>query len=83
MRYGIGMRRYSVDEISERLGVMPRKVERIELRAFRKLREASVTEEILEKPAPDPLHGGGYRPPLPAEAPQLPEGAEVNPWDEV
>ncbi len=85
MRYGIGTRRHSIDEISERIGVIPPQVERIELRAFRKLRETSVAEDLFEQPATltDPHRGGGRRPPLPAEPPQSPDEPDANPWDEV
>ena len=87
MRYGIGTRMHSVHEISQRLGVIPRHIERIELRAFQKLRDTSVVSERLEKATtpPAPFQSGKRPPVLPAEP--LPfrddSNCEANPWDEV
>lgn len=87
MRYGIGTRLHSVDEISDQLGVMPVQIARIEVRAFRKLREVSVVGDLLERPAPrpDPFRGDNRRPTPPADPRRLPEDPEreANPWDEV
>jgi len=84
MRYGIGTRMHSVAEVGERLGVMPRQVERIELRAFRKLRDTSVAQELHERPAPfGDQRPSGRQPTLPAEPSRLPDEPISNPWDEV
>ena len=84
MRYGIGTRMHSVAEIGERLGVMPSQVERIELRAFRKLRDTSVAPELHEGPViPQDPRRGGRQPALPGEPPQSPDEPMTNPWDEV
>jgi len=87
MRYGIGAPVLSVDEISDRLGVVPVQITRLEVRAFRKLREASVVGDVFEHPAPqpDPFRGDNQRPLDPADPRRLPEDPEreANPWDEV
>jgi len=87
MRYGIGTRLHSVDETSARLGMIPVQIARIEVRAFRKLREASIVGDGLEPlvPQPDPCHGDNRRPTAPADPRRLPEDPEreANPWDEV
>jgi DNA-binding CsgD family transcriptional regulator len=87
LRYGIGEHVHSIDEISRRLGIMPRQVEHIELRAFRRLREASVVPERSDRPATPPAPcGRGGHPPLPPSEPQpSPDDfdCEANPWDEV
>jgi hypothetical protein len=90
LRYGIGTRTHTVDEISEQLGVLPRLVVGIELRAVRKLRESSVGQPLFENPGtrPEPFRGGNPRPAGPGEPPRLPdepdrEAYPVNPWDEV
>ena len=87
MRYGIGTRMHSVDEVGEQLGLLPGQVERIESRAFRKLRDTAVVPEQSETPstavAPSP---GDSRAPIGRAQPQVVPGDpgwEGNPWDEV
>jgi len=87
LRYGIGTRLHSVDEVSDRLGLVPVQVSRIEVRAFRKLREASVVGDGLERPAPqsDPFHSDNRHPTPPVDPRRRPDDPErdANPWDEV
>jgi DNA-binding CsgD family transcriptional regulator len=87
LRYGIGTRAHAAHEISERLGLMPHQVERLERRAFRKLRDATVTEDIIEGPATrrDPSPSDDCNPPIPPTPYPLPVDSDPvkNPWDEV
>jgi len=87
MRYGIGTRLHSVDEISDQLGMMPMQIARIEVRAFRKLREVTVVGDLLERPTsrPEPFRGDNRGPTPPRDPRRLPDDPEreANPWDEV
>jgi len=87
MRYGIDMPIYSAHQISESLGVLPHQVERLALRAFRKLRDTAAVGEILEGPAKrrNPPRASDDNPGVPEEPSQLPNDPpdDGNPWDEV
>ena len=75
MRYGIGEHMHSVDEISRRLGIMPRQVERIRVARLSETARDLGGPERSDRPAtpPAPLGRGGRPPLLPSEPQPLPD----------
>jgi DNA-binding CsgD family transcriptional regulator len=87
LHYGIGTRAHSPREICLRLGVMPHQVERLERRAFRKLRDTVLAEEVFEGSPPLHAPSGGADHPSPSPPTPPPPSLDSDPvpnvWDEV
>lgn len=85
MRFGIGTRLHSTAEISQRLGITPLQVKRIQLRAFGKLRETRVLVDTPDGAVPRSERSGDRPPWWTEERRRLRDdiGREANPWDEV
>jgi hypothetical protein len=85
MRFGIGTRIHSTAEISQRLGITPLQVRRLQLRAFGKLRETRVLVDTPDGAVPCSARSGDRPPWWTEDLRGLRDdmGREANPWDEV